>query len=162
MWRKRLLAIVLVLGWAGQVFAGGGLSGSVKKIIDGDSLLVATARGDLEIRLYGVDCPEYDQPFAGKAKAFAKNAVLGKKVVIEPVDVDKYGRTVAIVGRGQDILNRDLVQAGLAWVYPRYCRKAFCDSWKAEERAARNKRIGLWQETHPNPPWQWKHRKTGR
>ena len=162
MWRKRVISVVFILGWAARVSAGDMFSASVKKVIDGDSLLVATDRGNIEVRLYGVDCPEYDQPYSREAKIFAQNAVLGKKVMIEPVAEDSYGRTVAVVAKGADTLNRELVQAGLAWVYPRYCKKAVCTSWKKDERNARDERTGLWQEAQPNPPWQWKNNKRNR
>ena len=162
MLRKRVISIVFILGWAAQVSAGDVFSATVKKVIDGDSLLVSTDRGDIEVRLYGVDIPEYDQPFSRQAKIFTQKAVLGKKVMIEPVAEDAYGRTVAVVAKGADIINRELVQAGLAWVYPRYCKKAVCTSWKKDERTARDEKMGLWQETQPNPPWQWKKSKRNR
>lgn len=162
MWRKRVMPIVFILGCAAQVSAGDMFSASVKKVIDGDSLLVATARGNIEVRLYGVDCPEYDQPFSREAKIFTQKAVLGKKVIIEPVAEDFYGRTVAIVAQGADTINRELVQAGLAWVYPRYCKKAFCTSWKEDEGTARKEKMGLWQDAQPNPPWKWKKSKRNR
>jgi len=162
MWRKRVISIVFILGWATQVSAGEMFSASVKKVIDGDSLLVATDRGNIEIRLYGVDCPEYDQPFSREAKIFTQKAALGKKVMIEPVAEDSYGRTVAVVAKGADTVNRELVQAGLAWVYPRYCKKAVCTSWTKDERNARDKKMGLWQEVRPNAPWQWKRNKRNK
>lgn len=162
MWRKQVILIVFILGLAARVSAGDMFSASVKKVIDGDSLLVTTDRGNIEVRLYGVDCPEYDQPFSREAKVFTQKAVLGKKVMIEPVTEDSYGRTVAVVAKGEDTVNRELVQAGLAWVYPRYCRKAVCTSWKKDERTARDEKIGLWQETQPNPPWQWKKTKRNK
>lgn len=161
-WRMWVIFFVLMPGWTVQVFAGDMFSASVKKIIDGDSLMVATAGGTVEVRLYGVDCPEYDQPYSREAKAFAERKVLGKKVMIEPVAEDSYGRMVAVVLKGDNVLNRELVQNGLAWVYPRYCKKAVCSSWKKVERMAREEKIGLWQDDQPNPPWQWKRSKRGR
>ncbi len=157
--RMRLVLFVLLLGWPLQLFAGEMVPGTVKKVIDGDSLLVATGKGTLEVRLYGVDCPEYDQPFAREAKIFTGTRVLGKKVMLEPVTRDSYGRTVAVVARGGTVLNQELVWAGLAWVYPRYCKKTVCTSWKEGERLAREGKTGLWQDTHPDPPWQWKRNK---
>lgn len=161
-WRTWVITFLILLGLALQAFAGDKLSASVKKIIDGDSLLVTTSGGTVEVRLYGVDCPEYDQPFSREAKILAERKVLGKKVRIEPVDQDTYGRMVAVVTQGQNVLNRDLVLAGLAWVYPRYCKKSFCASWKQDERTAREEKLGLWQHDQPDPPWQWKRNKRGR
>lgn len=160
--RIRVVLILFILGWPAQDFAGETIPASVKKVIDGDSLLVATARGPIEIRLYGVDCPEYDQPFSREAKVFAEKRVLGKNVMIEPVAEDSYGRTVALVAKGEDLLNKDLVSAGLAWVSPRYCKRTFCSSWKTDERIARQGKIGLWRDADPDPPWQWKRSKRSK
>lgn len=160
--RLVLLLFVLILGWPPGLFAGEMLPASVKKVIDGDSLLVATGKSTLEVRLYGVDCPEYDQPYAREAKMFAEKRVLGKKVMIEPVARDSYGRTVAVVTRGENVLNEELVREGLAWVYPRYCKKAICASWKEGERLAREAKKGLWQDADPDPPWQWKRKRKSR
>ncbi len=143
------------------VEAGDAFSGSVKKIIDGDSLLIASGRKTIEVRLYGVDCPEYNQPFSQQAKSLVRKQVAGKKVLVQPQYYDSYGRLVAIVGDEGQTLNGELVRAGLAWVYPRYCRKKICRSWQKMEDAARNDNRGLWSRRQPISPWQWKRTKRG-
>lgn len=130
--------------------------GLVKKIIDGDSLLVVTGQKTVEIRLYGVDSPEYSQPFAGKAKDLVQQSVYDKKILVRPMYYDSYQRLVAIVEYDGLSLNGELVGAGLAWVYPRYCRKKICRSWQQREDSARVKKKGLWSTTRPVPPWQWR------
>jgi endonuclease YncB( thermonuclease family) len=141
---------------AGEVF-----SGSVKKIIDGDSLLIASGKKNIEVRLYGVDCPEYNQPFSHEAKALVRKQVYGKRVLVQPQYYDSYGRLVAIVDYGDQTLNSELVGAGLAWVYPRYCRKKICQSWQDMEDAAKNDHRGLWGAKQPISPWKWKRMKHG-
>jgi endonuclease YncB( thermonuclease family) len=136
--------------------AGEPCYGTVKKVIDGDSLLLSVGRKHVEVRLYGVDAPEYQQSFGVEAKNFVRQWTLGQRIMVQPEYKDTYGRTVAIISKGQRILNEDLVQAGMAWVYPRYCRKEVCDSWQEMEKAARGKKLGLWHSSQPIPPWQWK------
>jgi endonuclease YncB( thermonuclease family) len=153
------IQIVCILTVISNVCAGETYSATVRKIIDGDSLVVAVGQDNVEVRLYGVDCPEFDQPYSRDAKNFAGERVLRKMVVIKPVYYDSYGRLVAIVIRDDHVLNKELVQAGLAWVSPRYCKKSFCSSWQASESIARNERRGLWQDERPDPPWQWKRMK---
>ena len=71
---------------------------------------------------------------------------------MEVRDTDRYGRLVAEVrladGRS---LNRELVQAGMAWWYKDYAPK---DTELARlEAAARQAKQGLWSEPHPVEPW---------
>jgi len=130
--------------------------GSVKKIIDGDSLVILSGKKSIEVRLYGVDCPEYNQPFSKDAKAMVRERVYGKKVLVIPQYYDSYKRLVAIVDHQGKILNSELVKAGLAWVYPQYCRKKICKSWKKEEESARMQQKGLWSSRQAISPWKWK------
>jgi micrococcal nuclease len=129
---------------------------TVMKVIDGDSLLITTGGRNIEVRLYGIDAPEYKQPFAEEAKKYIRQWIGWQRVMVQPEYVDSYGRTVAVVVRGEQVLNRDLVQAGLAWVYPRYCRKDVCKIWKEKENKARSEKKGLWHDRQPIAPWTWK------
>jgi endonuclease YncB( thermonuclease family) len=139
-----------------QALAGEPFFGTVKKVIDGDSLLVVSGKKTIEVRLYGVDCPEYDQPFSSKAKALVTKSVYGKKVLVRPEYYDSYKRLVAIVQHDDQMLNTELVQAGLAWVYPQYCRKKICKSWEKMQNSAKNHKRGMWSSTTALPPWKWR------
>jgi endonuclease YncB( thermonuclease family) len=75
---------------------------------------------------------------------------------VEPVDVDRYGRTVGIVQIEDVILNEELVKAGLAWVYTRYCTQPICERWKVLEKEAREAKRGLWADPHAIPPWEYR------
>lgn len=78
---------------------------------------------------------------------------------IDPVTEDRYGRTVAVVWEDKLNANEQMIRAGYAWVYKRYCQRAFCFDWVDLEEAAKNQKIGLWQEPDPIPPWEWRRRK---
>ncbi len=154
-----ILAVLLAIS-VSPAFAREPFWGSVEKIIDGDSLLIVSGKKTIEIRLYGVDSPEYNQPFAGKAKKLVKRNVFGKKILVRPVYYDSYQRLVAIVEYNEQTLNSELVKAGLAWVYPHYCRKKICRSWQQLEDSARANKKGLWSVARPIPPWQWRQRRS--
>ena len=134
-------------------------SGLVKKIIDGDSIIVYAKNKTIEVRLYGIDCPEYDQSFAKQAKKFVKSKINEKKIIVYPLYHDSYGRLVAVISHGGIVLNGEVVGAGLAWVYPKYCKKGFCRSWKKLESNAKRLGSGLWHDTKPIPPWKWRRNK---
>ncbi len=160
--RKNVIILaVLLTAFVSPAIAKEAFYASVKKIIDGDSLLVVYREKKIQVRLYGVDCPEYNQPFSNEAKVLVKKRVYGRKVLIRPEYYDSYKRLVAIVEYGDQILNSELVGAGLAWVYPYYCRKDICKSWEIMEDSAKTAKSGVWSTSRPIPPWEWKRMKHG-
>jgi endonuclease YncB( thermonuclease family) len=106
--------------------------------------------------LYGVDCPESDQPYGAQASGFTSNEVLGEYVTVTPITTDTYGRTVAIVDMGTTCLNEELVVQGYAWVYTDYCDRSECSYWLEFENETRNANRGLWSASDPIAPWDWR------
>jgi endonuclease YncB( thermonuclease family) len=139
-------------------------SGKVVGVADGDTITVLRDKQQVRIRFYGIDCPEGGQAFSKKAKQFTSDKVFGKVVEVEPVDVDRYGRTVALVAVFRRLVNEELVNAGFAWVYTRYCDRPICERWKVLEQEAREANRGLWADPNPIPPWEFrkKERKGGK
>lgn len=134
-------------------------SGKVVGVADGDTITVLRDKEQVRIRLYGIDRPERGQAFGKRAKQFTSDMVMGKTVRIEPIDVDRYGRTVALVFLFRDLVNAELVYAGYAWVYTRYCKESFCGWWKQLEREAREAMRGLWRDPNPVPPWEFRRQR---
>lgn len=129
-------------------------------IADGDTITVLTEDNQkIRVRLYGIDCPEKSQAFGGRAKQFTAQAVYGWTVEIEPVDTDRYGRTVGIVSLNGKSLNESLIKAGYAWYYATYCNEKICNFWKALERSAQADGLGLWSQVTPRPPWVYRRSK---
>jgi Micrococcal nuclease (thermonuclease) homologs len=141
---------VLSFGWEGKVVG----------VLDGDTITVLNNDTPVKIRLYGIDCPENKQAFGQRAKHFTSEKVFGKIVKVEPVDTDRYGRTVGLViyDNGESLSER-LVDSGYAWVYARYCKKAQCERWIEIERQAKEAKRGLWKDVSPVPPWTWRRAK---
>ena len=106
--------------------------------------------------MYGIDTPERGQAFGTKAKKFTSDMVFGEVVEVEPVDTDRYGRTVALVSVFKRLVNEELVNAGYAWVYTRYCTQPLCERWKLLESEAREAKRGLWADPHAIPPWEFR------
>jgi endonuclease YncB( thermonuclease family) len=130
-------------------------SGFCVGIADGDTITVLKdGRERIKIRLYGIDCPESGQDYGTRARQMAGNLAYQKTVSITPVDTDRYGRTVGLVVVDGVLVNRALVESGMAWVYSRYCRIGECAEWRDLEEAARKARRGLWEQPSPVPPWE--------
>jgi endonuclease YncB( thermonuclease family) len=134
-------------------------SGMVVGVSDGDTITVLHDGKGVKIRLYGIDTPEKRQAFGKKAKQFTSGMVHGKTVEVEIKDTDRYGRSVALIYVDDQSLNEALVKNGLAWVYRKYCKEAFCEDWLNLEIVARYGKIGLWSEPNPIPPWEFRHGK---
>lgn len=154
------LGMLSVLFSSVLAFAGEGvICGQVSLVRDGDSIQVRSEGKRYEVRLYGIDAPEYQQRGAFISKQRLKDLLLGESVKITIVDKDRYDRLVAIVSSNGIIVNEMMIEQGMAWVYSRYCHKPVCRDWKKEERKAKLAQRGIWREKHPIPPWVWRHRK---
>jgi micrococcal nuclease len=131
------------------------VQGRVLVITDGDTIKVVVDREQIKIRLYGIDTPEKKQAFGQAATRFIKS-LLSPFVTVEEKDIDRYGRTVGVVysSTGTNV-NEEMVKAGYAWIYRKYCRSSFCSDWLEMESNARNNKIGLWQQKAV-PPWEWR------
>jgi endonuclease YncB( thermonuclease family) len=133
----------------------------VVSVAYGDTITVLDAgKRQIRVHLYGIDCPERWQAFGNRARQATADAVMGKDVNIHPVDVDRCGRTVALVAApGREMLNSWLVKEGLAWVYPQFCTRAdICDRLRELERDAKERKAGLWADKEPVEPWEWRKR----
>jgi len=120
-------------------------------VSDGDTITVLRDSNSIKVRLFGIDCPESGDDFASKAKQFTSRLVFGKTITITPVDVDRYGRTVARVSSEGTDVSVALVSAGLAWHYKEY--SSDLDLASAEE-LARKAQAGVWSLPNPIPPWE--------
>jgi endonuclease YncB( thermonuclease family) len=128
-------------------------TGTVVAIHDGDTISVRAGRETIRIRLEGIDCPEYRQPYSARAKQFTAELVHRKDVTVDGRGDDQYGRLLARVRVGDVEVNETLVRNGLAWHYQ---RREIDPALAAAERSARAARIGLWADPNPVPPWRWR------
>jgi len=131
-------------------------SAVVTRIIDGDSIVVKCDKKYIEIRLYGIDSPEWKQHSSGMSRKYIKELIYKKEITVLPQYHDSYGRLVALIEHDGRNVNGDLVRAGAAWVYPKYCKKKVCREWNKRQTKAESEGLGLWFEKDPLPPWQWR------
>lgn len=156
------LALLFFL-WAVPVYAATA-AGRVSWIYDGDTLKVD---GIGKVRLIGIDTPERKdslrdsyyrkrygvtssqlRAISEKALAFNIKNVKGQLVSLEfdQERYDKFGRTLAYLYLPNGtLLNRLLIEQGLAFVYRRFDFRLKQDFLNAEKQAQR-KRSGLWAE----------------
>lgn len=133
------------------------------RVVDGDTLVLTNSVGAAHrVRLYGIDAPESKQsctlpdgtPWAcGLRAADALRGRIGNASVhCVNVDVDRYGRDVAVCDAGADRpLNSWLVQHGWALAYRQYGGAQY----DTQEAQAKAQHAGVWQG-QLQPPWQWR------
>ena len=155
--KNRIVGVVVgIFLMYGQAFAW---QGKVVRVLDGDSILVKRAGRIYEIRLYGIDAPEYRQPFGKQAGRITRDMIKGKIVSIQRMDVDRYHRIVALVKSDGRLVNRELVRRGAAWLYPKYCKQQpLCRELRSDQQRADKQHLGLWAGKNPLSPAQWKRR----
>jgi endonuclease YncB( thermonuclease family) len=149
-----------LLAWAvAAPAAAETLRGVVIVVVDGDTVLFKpdhyhpSGRAFLKIRLADIDAPEKDQPYGDAATRALSARVLNRRVEVETVAIDVYGRTIARIRIGGEEVGEDLVQRGYAWAAARSRRASVL---RIAQRQARLSQRGLWQDAAPTPPWTWR------
>jgi endonuclease YncB( thermonuclease family) len=115
----------------------------------------------LAIRLWGIDAPESAQLCRGddslqyRCGAKAANEldafIAARPVNCTPMDVDRYGRTVAACSVNGEDLGRWLVSHGHALDWPRYSKGKYDQAQREAEQAER----GIWSGSFA-APWLYR------
>ncbi|MDH4318348.1 MAG: thermonuclease family protein [Desulfobulbaceae bacterium] len=130
---------------------------SASYVFDGDTIAVDCDGREFRVRLWGIDTPEKKQSFGQEATGYTGSLVLGKKLELEIKGSDRYGRSLAMVKANGQSVNEDIVAHGYAWVYRQYCNEEqICGRLMELEEQARKRGLGLWSDSHPVMPWQWR------
>lgn len=156
----RMLCLLLLPGAASMAQAAD-FQTRVVVILDGDTVMaVRTCEQPgcrespaLRIRLADIDAPEMGQPGGTASKATLSTLLLHKTVRVTPLGIDKFGRLVARLTFNDLDVNADQVRRGMAWEYSLHHRNR---AYVLLQREAHQSRRGLWQQSHPLPPWRWR------
>jgi endonuclease YncB( thermonuclease family) len=142
------------------------LSGTVERVLDGDTLRLGTgAQRGRTVRLASVDAPEADapgrpgQPFAQDSRRMLADLVQGRRVAAACYETDAYGRDICEVQLADgSSVNREMVRAGMAWANMEGRGKYLRDpALRAVQHEARSAHRGLWSQPDPVEPWRWRH-----
>ena len=124
-------------------------------MVDGDTVELADGR---LLRYIGIDTPEVrrkqdgrwivePEPFGEAASAFNRQLVQGKRVRLE-YDVqtqDRFGRLLAYVYVGDQMVNAELLRAGFAQPLTIPPNVTYADTFRALAQEARRAQRGLWK-----------------
>ena len=126
-------------------------------VTDGDGIRVSGQ----EIRIAGIDAPEWDQPAQhGDGYWFAhgkrvKSALIrkigGRRVRVAVEEHDRFGRAIGVVTRDGCDIGEWLVREGHAIA-------AYSERYRHVEREARRARRGMWVHARNIDPRAWRRR----
>ncbi len=147
------------------------LTGIVVGVSDGDTITVLDAeRQQHKVRLSGIDAPEKAQPFGQRAKENLSRLVFKKEVAVDWTKRDRYNRIVGkVMVQPSDCpkcaktldAGHAQITVGLAWWYRKYANEQPPEdrgTYEFSEQEAKARRVGLWIDNDPMPPWEWRHR----
>lgn len=141
-------------------------------VTDGDTITARCgepgAYEQVQVRIQGIDAPERKQPFGSLARQVLSTMVFQQWADLRCGKTDRYQRKVCSVWvaptsvpEGPRTLDAGLamVSTGMAWWYRAYAREQTSQErgqYEFAEDEARARKVGIWSEAAPVPPWKWR------
>lgn len=124
-------------------------------ISSGDTFTaVCKQKIQMKIRLADIHAPERSQAFWEESKRSLAGLCLKTQAEIAIQSVDHRRRSVSrVTCNGVDV-NAEQLRRGMAWVYEPKVRDG---SLYTLQDKARRAKLGLWADSTPIPPWQWRY-----
>ena len=121
---------------------------------DGDTVTcLDESNQQQKVRLAEIDAPEIGQDYGKVSREALAEMVFGKTVEVDEDGKDRYGRWIAHLSVNGVDVNRQMVAGGNAWHYEDYSRDT---SLAALQSQAQARRLGLWAQSNPIPPWDFR------
>ncbi len=135
------------------------LQGQVVAIVNGDTIRVRDERKvQHTVRLAGIDAPEKFQKHAQRSEDALREFVFQKYVTVEVPRQGGSPRAGKVLVEGRDV-SLELLADGFAW-YDKSRVQALSEpdrrAYAAAEADARQRRVGLWRDSKPIPPWEYR------
>lgn len=130
------------------------LEGKVVEVVDGDTVRVAHDGKVDTVHLLHIDAPELAQPYGDKAKQFCQQLCLAEQVRVVWEERDEQGALLGMIHEQDGFnVNFEMVKAGLAWDAKALTNDRTLAELEAEARKAKR---GLWADSRPVPPWEFR------
>lgn len=129
---------------------------TVKRVIDGDSILVLDPKDnnkEYEVQLEGLDAPELKQEFGKESSEALAKWIEKKELRISWKSKDNFERLLAQVYVGETHINSEMLKSGMAWHFKRYNKSEALAKLETEAKEAKK---GLWKNSSPTAPWDYR------
>lgn len=163
------------------VINGAEFNGVVKKVVDGDTIIVEEddksvvhtkdnvsiiQRGTFTVRLADIDAPELTQKFGEDAKTHLQMLVDNRNVCVVYHQIDGYGRIIGTVYRTGFLnvkdnvsINEIMIENGYVWWFAEYSKKYQFSTLELEAKEFKN---GIWSQKNNTPPWIFRKNKKNK
>lgn len=152
-----IVGVALALGLSSSVWADAPVAGIVVSLHDGDTLTVLVGKQQVKIRLAEIDAPELRQAFGQRSKQSLAKLCFQESAKVEQIARDRYGRSVGKVECAGMDASAHQVALGMAWVFDRYSKPG-SPLYRLQDGAKAGRR-GLWADSDPVAPWEWRKAK---
>ena len=137
------------------------LTGKVIEVIDGNTISLKSLSHTIKVRLLAISPPEKNQPYADVARQHLADLILGKYVLVHYTGIGQEGYLIGKVLLEQADMNAQMLRDGVAW----YHQPDASDLTESDrqiypscEKAARAEKRGLWRDSEPISPWEFRRR----
>jgi endonuclease YncB( thermonuclease family) len=146
---------------------------TVTSVYDGDTIGCQGCGIIFRVKLAGIDAPERgtrkrpEQPYAKKARKYLKDLVLGKKVTIKQIGLDRRNFVLAIVyletSKGffsseRKNINLEMIKQGYAEVEP--VRSGLdIGPYRKAQQTAKKQTLNIWSQKDYISPKVWRKRR---
>jgi endonuclease YncB( thermonuclease family) len=136
------------------------IKGAVVHISDGDTFIVESAGGErTTIRIHAIDAPELSQDFGKESREQLRALIANQTVTVRKHNTDQYRRIVGSVFLNEKDIGLEMIGGGYAWHFKQYQKQQSAEEQKAytaAENAARESRLGIWRDSNPTAPWDYR------
>jgi endonuclease YncB( thermonuclease family) len=141
------------------------LQAIVVDVSDGKTITVENTGRRIKVVLKAAEAPEKDQPYGDVARLHLAGFVLNRQVTVEYTGLGAGALLIARVFCEDRDIGLQMIRDGVAWFDKNYeselgaqAQRLYADS----EQAARSEHRGIWQDSSPVPPWEWRQSKADK
>lgn len=134
-------------------------TGLVVSIVDGDTLVLQVGRQHYTLELVAIDAPESVQAWGAQSRTHLSRLAINQPATARCTLLERWDHHLCSIQVNGIDLGQQQLANGMAWWDRQNASTLSADASSAYAHAelmAKLRRLGLWGETNPVPPWQFR------
>ena len=134
-------------------------TGLVVSIVDGDTLVLQVGRQHYTLELVAIDAPERVQTWGEQSRTHLSRLAINQPATARCTLLERWDHQMCSVQVNGVDLGQQQLANGMAWWDRQNASTLSADAssgYAHAELMAKLRRLGLWGETNPVPPWQFR------